>query len=138
MRAYYAFDRHPFDEPAARAALEALIGDDTLGRVWLITEDAEAVGYVVLAFGYSLEYHGRDAFIDELYLAEAARGRGIGRLVMGLVEDEARALGVRALHLEVARPNHRAQALYRSAGFAGNDRFLLSKRLGAPTDDRTS
>jgi GNAT superfamily N-acetyltransferase len=38
-----------------------------------------AVGYIVLTFGYSLEYLGRDAFIDEFYLRESYRGRRWGR-----------------------------------------------------------
>ena len=37
-----------------------------------------AVGYLVLTLGYSLEYGGRDAFIDEVYIRSSYRGRGIG------------------------------------------------------------
>jgi ribosomal protein S18 acetylase RimI-like enzyme len=36
--------------------------------------------------------------------------------------DEARALGARALHLEVEADNAPAQALYRSEGFSGSER----------------
>ena len=43
--------------------------------------------------------------------------------------DEASALGVRALHLEVEAENAAGQALYRSEGFSGSDRQLLSRRL---------
>jgi ribosomal protein S18 acetylase RimI-like enzyme len=48
---------------------------------------------------------------------------------MEQVEAEARALGVQALHLEVARDNQAGQALYFRRGFRANDRQLLSKRL---------
>ena len=47
------------------------------------------VGYVVVTLGFSLESGGRDGFIDELYIAPAARGRGIGAKVLALVEREA-------------------------------------------------
>ena len=60
-REFCAFDKHPFDEPALRPVLDRLLHDEPLGRVWLIQDGAQAIGYIVLAFGYSLEYRGRDA-----------------------------------------------------------------------------
>jgi hypothetical protein len=67
MREYYAFDGHTFDLPQARAALLGLLRDPSLGRVWLISTGQELAGYVVLTLGYSLEFLGRDAFLDEFY-----------------------------------------------------------------------
>ena len=64
MRQFYAIDQYPLDEQAARTALEKIVADPSLGRVWLINHEDEAIGYIVVTFGYSLEYHGRDAFID--------------------------------------------------------------------------
>ncbi len=86
MRAYYDFDGHGFDHEKARLALTALLRDAQLGRAWLILDGASAVGYVVLSFGYSLEWLGRDAFVDEFYLQEQYRGRGWGRKTMAFVE----------------------------------------------------
>jgi GNAT superfamily N-acetyltransferase len=94
MREYYAFDHLPFDEDRARGALEALVGDETLGRVWVIRAGGAAIGYVVLTLGYSLEYGGRDAFIDELYVREAYRGQGVGSRTLSFVAEVCRALGV--------------------------------------------
>jgi GNAT superfamily N-acetyltransferase len=129
MRNYYEFDQIPLDEAAAYKALEQLLQGDPLGRAWLIYGDDKPVGYVVLTLGFSLEYHGRDAFIDEIYIGEAYRGRGIGTKIFTLVEAEARALGVQALHLEVERNNHKARSFYGKIGFKDNDRLLLSKRI---------
>ena len=129
MAAYYQLDGIPFVREKAAAALAELLADPSAGRVWLITAESDAVGYVVLTFGFSLEYHGRDAFIDELYVDGSFRGRGYGRRALALVEDEARALHVRELHLEVERRNEGAQRLYRRLGFSDHDRYLMSKRL---------
>ena len=129
MAEYYVFDRLPFDAPAARAALQELLHDASLGRLWLVVDGEEPAGYAGLTLGYSLEYHGRDAFLDEFYLRAPYRGRGIGTRVLRFVEEAARSLGVRALHLEVERSNLRAHVLYRNAGFEGHDRHLLTKRL---------
>jgi diamine N-acetyltransferase len=129
MREFYAHEGLSFDEGAARAALSGLLDDESRGRVWLIALDGVAVGYAVLTFGYSLEFRGRDAFVDELYLRAEARGRGVGRRALQLMEQTCQALGVRALHLEVERANARAQAVYRQAGFLDHDRYLMTKWL---------
>ncbi len=129
MREYYEFDHLPFDEQVARAALEKFVGDESLGRLWLIHCNTEAVGYLVLTLGYSLEYGGRDAFIDEVYIRVSHRGRGIGQRALAFAEETCRSLGVRALHLEVERENSNAQALYRKVGFVDHERYLLTKRI---------
>jgi GNAT superfamily N-acetyltransferase len=119
----------PFDEPAARQAVLDLLKKPDFGRVWLIMSDGQPAGYVVLTIGYSLEYQGHDAFIDELFLTEPYRGQGIGQQAIVLVEETCRELGVNALHLEVERPNLRAQMLYRRVGFEDHDRYLMTKWL---------
>jgi diamine N-acetyltransferase len=127
MQEYYVFDRHAFDEPKARTALENFLNNPTFGQAWLICEDATPVGYAVLTFGYSLELLGRDAFIDELYLREKYRGRGWGRRALEFIEEQARIFGVRAIHLEVVRDNVTAREIYRKSGFRDRGHFLMSK-----------
>ena len=127
MRKYYAFDGHGFDDTKARIALIALLRDPNLGLAWLILDGEVPVGYVVLCFGYSLEFLGRDAFVDEFYLLEEYRGRGWGGTAMAFVEDAARAAGVRAIHLEVVRQNVTALQVYRKLGFREHESTFLSK-----------
>jgi ribosomal protein S18 acetylase RimI-like enzyme len=127
MQAYYAFDGHGFDLEKARVALTGLLLDAKLGLAWLTLDGGMAVGYVVLCFGYSLEWLGRDAFVDEFYLREEYRGRGWGRATMEFVEAAARAAGVRALHLEVVRQNASALKLYKKMGFHEHESTFLSK-----------
>jgi len=129
MREYYEFDHLPFDEQVACSAVAKFLGDESLGRLWLICCDAEAVGYLVLTLGYSLEYGGRDAFIDEVYIQASHRGHGIGKRALAFAEEMCCSLDVRALHLEVERENTNAHALYRKVGFVDHDRYLLTKRI---------
>jgi ribosomal protein S18 acetylase RimI-like enzyme len=131
MREYYAFDGHAFDLPQARTALLGLLRDPSLGRVWLISTAQEVAGYVVLTLGYSLEFLGRDAFLDEFYLRETHRRQGLGRKVLELVEEAARSLQVRTLHLEVVRRNRAAQHFYRKLGFRDRDHYLMTKWIDA-------
>ena len=139
MRDYYAFDGHAFHEQKARAALINLLHDPSFGRVWLILTNANEadektecdlpVGYIVLCFGYSLEWLGRDAFVDEFYLRPDYRGRGWGRKTMAFLEDAARSLNVTALHLEVMHQNTAALQLYQKLGFQRHQSSFLSKRI---------
>src|SRR4029077_2053673 len=78
MREYYVFDGHAFDPDRARVALLAFLREPSFGRAWLFFDDSTPIGYIVLTLGYSLEYLGRDAFIDEFYLRESHRGKGGG------------------------------------------------------------
>ena len=135
MEAYYAFDGHGFDEQKASVALTTLLRDDNLGRVWLILDGEAPVGYVVICFSYSLEWLGRDAFVDEFYLLPEYRGRGWGRKTMVFVENAARSLNVRALHLEVVRQNAAALQVYRKLGFKDRESTFLSKWI-APDFDK--
>ncbi len=129
VQAYYEFDHLSFDERVARTALEHFMNDPTFGRVWLISVDRELVGYLILTLGYSIEYGGRDAFIDEVYIHAEYRGRGIDSRVLSFAEEECRALGVRALHLEVEQENTQTQRLYRKVGFLDHARYLMTKRV---------
>lgn len=129
IRALCELDGTPFDERAAGRALAQIIADESLGRVWLIELGNERAGYLVLTFGFSLEFGGRDAFIDELYVREEFRGRGLGRRAIELAERACRERGVGALHLEVERANTTAQELYRRSGFRDHDRYLMTKMM---------
>jgi GNAT superfamily N-acetyltransferase len=127
MRDYYAFDGHGFDREKARVALVALLRDGSLGRAWFVLDGDVPVGYVVLCFGYSLEWLGRDAFVDEFYLREDHRGRGWWRSTMEFLEEAARAAGVHALHLEVVLENPSAIKLYKKMSFHEHESTFLSK-----------
>jgi ribosomal protein S18 acetylase RimI-like enzyme len=132
MREYYAYDGHAYDEPRARLALVNFLREPSFGQAWVIFDGAmpdgeTPIGYIVLTFGYSLEYLGRDAFIDEFYLRESHRGRGWGRKALEFVEEAARTADVRAIHLEVIHTNTGAKEVYRHAGYLDHDHYLMSK-----------
>ncbi len=113
QREFYAEEGYPFFESEARAVVTRLLGDPSLGRAWVAVEGQAVIGYVVLTLGYSLEYRGRNAFVDELFIAQSHRGRGLGSRALQLVEDACAEQGVRVLHLEVERRKATTIAWYR-------------------------
>ncbi len=109
----------------SRAALGQVINNSSLGRIWLIEVDSQPVGYVAVTFSYSLEFHGRDALLDELYLRPSAQA--LGKLGLKFAKSQCQALGVNALHAEMERANISVQQLYRVADFEDDDSYLLTK-----------
>ena len=129
MERFYAEERYPFERERARAALSPFLADPKLGRAWLIRDGAIPIGYFVLTLGWSLEYGGRDAFVDELFVSRSHRGRGLGRRALEVIADACRELGVQALHLEVEKENVSAGILYRKSGFEDHERRLMTRRF---------
>ena len=119
----------PFNESSARAAFHQFLSLPAFGRIWLLYDGAALVGYIILTVGFSFEFRGHDAFIDELYIAPAQRRRGFGRRSMAFVEQQAHEMGVNAIHLEVDPGNESALELYRRTGYVDHNRFLMTKWL---------
>jgi ribosomal protein S18 acetylase RimI-like enzyme len=131
MRGYYGQDGYTFVEAEARAAALMLINDAGMGRLWVATDGDTVVGYVAVALGFSFEYRGREAFVDELFIAESHRALGLGREALDVAEAYCREMGVNALHLEVEGHREQALELYRRRGFEDFDRYLMTKWLTA-------
>jgi GNAT superfamily N-acetyltransferase len=129
VREFWLIERLAFVEPAVRRALGGILGNADFGRVIAIELESLPIGYYVLTLGYSLEYLGRDAFVDELYLREAHRGKGIGSLALAHAAGLCAQLGVGALHLEVDHVNPRARALYERTGFEAHERALMTRKI---------
>jgi ribosomal protein S18 acetylase RimI-like enzyme len=118
-----------FDVLAVSKTLHRFLELPSFGGVWFLCEDENIVGYIVLTIGFSFEFRGHDAFIDELYVEPQYRRRGYGRQAVAFLEERARQMGANALHLEVDHGNDPALELYRRSGYQDHDRFLMTKWL---------
>lgn len=128
MRAYYEFDGIEFDPLRAKRALEQMIRENH-GRAWIVELERQPAGYVIVLFGFSLEYGGRVFEIDELFIQSEFRGHGLGRSILEFVETHARKLGATLLTLETELKNENAQAFYGKHGFTKLERQLMRKRI---------
>uniref|UniRef100_B8HNU0 GCN5-related N-acetyltransferase n=1 Tax=Cyanothece sp. (strain PCC 7425 / ATCC 29141) TaxID=395961 RepID=B8HNU0_CYAP4 len=130
VQEYYEFDGHCFEPDIIHSLLTEILQQPACGSLWLIQLETLPIGYVFLSLsGYSLEYRGRDAFVDELYLRSDYRGQGIGRHTIEFLKQICAILGIKALHLEVERHNVHAQTFYRRVGFVDGDRYLMTQRI---------
>jgi diamine N-acetyltransferase len=128
MQDFHEFDhKTPFDREPARVAMEAIVANESVGRVWLIRYHDASVGYIVLTLHYRLESRGISASMDELFLREENRDMGIGRQALEFLKNTCRELGVATIQLEVKNDNPKAAALYEKTGFEKLDRaFMLA------------
>ena len=112
--------------PEARnASVSKLLQSPDLGAIYMIGPTQAPVGYIALTFGFSIEMGGRDAFIDELFIRERVRRKGLGSQVMAALPALMQEHDILALHLEVDRTNDQALRLYQRARFAMRDNYNL-------------
>jgi putative acetyltransferase len=106
-----------------RDEIAALFGPDLLDRRRILVAEADEglVGYLSM---------GDDGFMPALYLAPAARGRGIGARLL----DRAKTLRPEGIELTVFEPNTDAQRFYAREGFrAVPGGRVTSTEEGVPT-----
>src|SRR5260221_11195647 len=127
MREFYSQQHMRFDEAVAASAIKKVLDDPRHGEIYLIFRGAELAGYFAITYCFSLEFHGRFALLDELYLREPYRRQKLGKAVVAFAEDLCRKARIEALRLEVGRENQPAQSLYRSAGFKEDEQNLMTK-----------
>ena len=114
--AYRRFYGQPGDVPRAHAFLAERIGRDE--SVVLLAEDAgTTLGFTQLYPLFSSVRTGRSWLLNDLYVAEDARRRGVGRALLDAAATFARDDGAAGLMLETMRDNAPARALYRAAGW---------------------
>jgi GNAT superfamily N-acetyltransferase len=126
------FDEHAINAPheALRQAIDAVLSDADLGFILLARRDGVAIGVAYVAFICSLEHCGRSAWLEELYVLPAERGRGIGEMLLQAALAGTRERGCAAVDLEVERSQQRAENLYRRAGFEPMTRARWVRRHG--------
>lgn len=86
---------------------------------------AETDGQLVGAAVVLLRADSADARLYSIAVAGPARGRGVGRVLLGACEAAAMAAGRTGLRLEVRESNAQALALYRVSGYE------VTGRIGA-------
>jgi len=105
---------HPVpDEYLARSFDEMMRSEDYLTGL-VFEAEGQIAGYALLNRSWSQEAGGMAVWIEEIYVLEEYRGRGLGHELFSELEKFAPAVRYR---LEIEPDNHRAERLYKSMGF---------------------
>ena len=117
-REFYHSDAvlHPVpDSHFEKTAAEALSGGGC-AEIFILEYDSAAAGYALTARSFSQEAGGFVVWIEEIYIREPYRSKGLGREFFNYIEKEKDGDTVR-IRLEVEEKNERAQSLYRQLGY---------------------
>jgi ribosomal protein S18 acetylase RimI-like enzyme len=132
MADFYAESDYVLDPEAAVASFSRLQADPGLGQVWLVEDDGQPAGYIVLTVGFSMEYGGLRGFVDDLYVRPVFRRRGLATAALAELRRECVRREVRAVDVEAGPDNEAALEVYRRAGFTDTGRLLLAAPLASP------
>ena len=119
---YRQFYGQQSDVGAATAFLRQRL--EARDSVLLIAEaDGAALGFVQLYPTFSSVSMARKFVLNDLYVLQAGRKRGIGKALLDGAAAHARAAGACAMSLATLLSNDTAQALYRANGWEPDELF---------------
>jgi ribosomal protein S18 acetylase RimI-like enzyme len=131
--AYRGFYEQPSNLAQSRAFIAERMAAEESAIFLAQDEHGEALGFVQLYPTFSSIDAHRTWLLSDLFTTPAARGRGVGRLLMNTARAFALETGAKGLVLETATDNFTAQGLYESLGYVrdtGYYTYMLDLRQG--------
>lgn len=95
---------------------DEMMRSDVYVQGYMLVFDGNNVGYCVTMKTYSVEAGGITIWIDELFVLEEYRSKGLGRELFKYIEENGDKK-LRRIRLEVELENGRAISLYKKMGF---------------------
>ena len=119
----YLFKQERDFAPSAakqRRALEILLAQPAMGRLFVLTRGSKILGMVSLLFTISTAEGGKAAWLEDLVVRPDQRDRGLGTRLLRAAVDWARKEGLTRITLLTEVDNARARRLYQRQGFAAS------------------
>ena len=111
LDAVVAIERDTFADPWSKRSFAATLRQPRIGALAAVGDDGALLGY-----GISTRVADEGEILN-IAVQAAARGQGIGRMLLSALLEDLQAEGIRQVYLEVRRSNEAAIALYRAVGF---------------------
>ena len=123
MRAYCEFyEVNPSDEGLLEMA-RSLIADPEQGSLYVAAEGGGLIGFAALGWKWASTRGARIGVMEDLYVNEDARGKGVADALIERCAERCRERGAPVLEWVTAPDNHRAQKVYERFG-ADSDRWI--------------
>lgn len=108
---------HPTDRTLHLNIFDEVMRSDVYLMCYVFSFDKEDAGYALLSKSFCPEVGGSIIWIEQLYINESFRGKGIAKKFLQFIESE---FGADRIRLEVEEDNEGAISLYKKNGY----RFL--------------
>jgi ribosomal protein S18 acetylase RimI-like enzyme len=118
----------PVESRLLEKTLEDMLRRPDTYRNYLAVEDGRIVGLITLVLYKTLLHPGGTGLVNELVVAEDARGRGIGRSLLDAAISAAREQGMDEVEVGTEIDNLGARDFYRRLGF-DQEYVLLGREL---------
>lgn len=105
--------------------IAACLSDNPYLEGYVFAENGELQGYAMLAKSFSTEFGKPCIWIEDIYLKESHRGKGLGQAFFQFLEEQYPRVIFR---LEAEEENETAVALYRKQGFRNIPYYEMIKR----------
>ena len=125
VKEFHAFENIISDRSKRLKALEPILSNSPLGEFFLIQTAQDHIGYIFISYSWSLEFGGKDAMLDEIFIKAAYQGQGVGKSALKRVHDYLKENETIAISLEVSHENNNAQQFYDSLGYKSRDKYSL-------------
>ncbi len=126
METFYAIDGYPMERELTIRNFHYFITHPEAGQAFIIRYNGVIAGYIIMNFLFSFEFGGIMAFLDELFISDSMRGKGIGKEAVAFVQQYAREKQLKMLFLEVEPHNVKAQELYKKSGWQHHKRSIMT------------
>jgi GNAT superfamily N-acetyltransferase len=121
---YLAFYERDADPKSARAFLQERIAQQQ-SVIFIARLDGQAVGFTQLYPTFASLSLKPSWILNDLFVAESARGHGVAMELMDAARQLALDSGACEIFLQTARTNTTAQSLYNKLGYVRDDAFLV-------------
>ena len=121
---YRQFYGRASDSPAAYGFLLARINNDE-SVLFIALDDSAAVGFAQLYPSFSSVSLARTFILNDLYVQENCRRKGMGSLLLDACAQFAKSSGAIRLTLTTAVDNNAAHALYEALGWQRDEQFQV-------------
>ena len=116
-----------FDPDKARRALLLLVNDSERSCVLVARAEQKIIGMCSAQLVFSTAQGAPSAWVEDVVVAQAYRGTGIGQRLLSELEQWCQRLGATRLQLVADRDNHPALDFYRHNGWDGSNLTVLKK-----------
>ena len=106
--------------------VDECVSDSPYAEGYVFEDSGETIGYAMLAKSYSTEYGKRCILIEDIYIKEGYRGKGIGSEFFRFLEESYPDVLFR---LEAEEENERAIHVYKKSGFDVMPYLELKKEM---------